>query len=54
MFNAFNHPNFALPSSVEAGVPGDSIPSKFGTLESTICRPQGFWALVWVGTARRA
>ena len=41
MFNAFNHPNFALPGSVEAGVPGDSIPSKFGTLESTISPPTG-------------
>ena len=33
MFNAFNHPNFALPSNVEAGVPGVYIPAKFGTLE---------------------
>jgi hypothetical protein len=41
MFNAFNHPNFALPSSVEAGVPGRSIPAKFGTLESTISPPTG-------------
>jgi hypothetical protein len=41
MFNAFNHPNFALPSSVEAGVPGESIPPKFGTLESTISPPTG-------------
>ena len=24
MFNAFNHPNFALPSEVQAGVPGGS------------------------------
>ncbi len=28
MFNAFNHPNFALPSSVEAGVPGGDIPAQ--------------------------
>jgi hypothetical protein len=40
MFNAFNHPNFALPSDVEAGVPG-SVPSRFGTLESTIAPPTG-------------
>jgi Carboxypeptidase regulatory-like domain len=41
MFNAFNHPNFALPSSVEAGVPGEYIPPKFGTLQSTISPPTG-------------
>ncbi len=41
MFNAFNHPNFALPSSVEAGVPGEFVPAKFGTLESTISPPTG-------------
>jgi hypothetical protein len=41
LFNAFNHPNFALPSSVEAGVPGESIPAKFGTLEGTISPPTG-------------
>jgi hypothetical protein len=41
MFNAFNHPNFALPSQVEAGVPGSSIPARFGTLESTISPPTG-------------
>lgn len=41
MFNAFNHPNFALPGSVEAGVPGVYIPAKFGTLESTISPPTG-------------
>jgi Carboxypeptidase regulatory-like domain len=41
MFNAFNHPNFALPSVVEAGVPGVSIPPKFGTLQSTIAPPTG-------------
>ena len=41
MFNAFNHPNFALPNEVEAGVPGDSIPARFGTLESTISPPTG-------------
>ncbi|HTZ60026.1 MAG TPA: TonB-dependent receptor [Acidobacteriaceae bacterium] len=41
MFNAFNHPNFALPSEVEAGVPGGTIPARFGTLESTISPPTG-------------
>jgi Carboxypeptidase regulatory-like domain len=41
MFNAFNHPNFALPSEVEAGVPGGSIPARFGSLESTISPPTG-------------
>lgn len=41
MFNVFNHANFALPSDVEAGVPGVSIPAKFGTLESTISPPTG-------------
>ena len=40
-FNAFNHPNFALPSNVQAGVPGVYIPAKFGTLESTISPPTG-------------
>jgi hypothetical protein len=40
-FNAFNHPNFALPGNVEAGVPGVYIPAKFGTLESTISPPTG-------------
>jgi len=44
LFNAFNHPNFALPSNVEAGVPGQSsldIPARFGTLGSTISPPTG-------------
>jgi hypothetical protein len=41
LFNAFNHPNFALPSTVEAGVPGTYIPAKFGTLQSTISTPTG-------------
>jgi hypothetical protein len=41
MFNAFNHPNFALPSEVQAGVPGVSIPARFGTLQSTISPPTG-------------
>jgi Carboxypeptidase regulatory-like domain len=41
LFNAFNHPNFALPSSVEAGLPGVFIPAKFGTVQSTISPPTG-------------
>ncbi|MGB8029159.1 MAG: TonB-dependent receptor [Terracidiphilus sp.] len=41
MFNAFNHPNFALPSNVQAGVPGTYIPPKFGTLEGAISPPTG-------------
>ncbi|MGO9336189.1 MAG: carboxypeptidase regulatory-like domain-containing protein [Terracidiphilus sp.] len=41
MFNAFNHPNFALPGNVQAGVPGVYIPAKFGTLEGTISPPTG-------------
>jgi hypothetical protein len=41
LFNAFNHPNFALPSTVEAGVPGTYVPAKFGTLQSTISTPTG-------------
>jgi hypothetical protein len=41
IFNAYNHPNFALPNSVEAGMPGTYIPAKFGTLESTISPPTG-------------
>lgn len=41
MFNPYNHPNFALPSSVQAGVPGGFIPARFGTLESTISPPTG-------------
>jgi hypothetical protein len=41
LFNAFNHANFALPSNVEAGVPGVYVPAKFGTLESTISPPTG-------------
>ena len=40
MFNAFNHPNFALPETVQAGVPG-SVISRFGTLQSTTSPPNG-------------
>jgi hypothetical protein len=40
LFNAFNHPNFALPDTVQAGVPG-SVPAQFGTLESMTSPPTG-------------
>jgi hypothetical protein len=40
LFNAFNHPNFALPSTVQAGVPG-SVPARFGTLQSVVAPPTG-------------
>ncbi|MGD1106994.1 MAG: carboxypeptidase-like regulatory domain-containing protein [Terracidiphilus sp.] len=40
LFNAFNHPNFALPSTVQAGVPG-SVPASFGTLQSMTSPPTG-------------
>jgi len=40
MFNAFNHPNFALPGAVQAGVPGSPI-ARFGTPQSTTSPPTG-------------
>jgi hypothetical protein len=40
LFNAFNHPNFALPGTVQAGVPGSPI-ARFGTLQSTTSPPTG-------------
>jgi hypothetical protein len=40
LFNAFNHPNFALPTTVQAGVPGSPV-AKFGTLQSTTTPPTG-------------
>jgi Carboxypeptidase regulatory-like domain len=40
MFNTFNHPNFALPETVEAGVPC-SVPARFGTLQSVTTPPTG-------------
>jgi hypothetical protein len=40
LFNAFNHPNFALPFTVQSGVPGAPI-SNFGTLQSTTEPPTG-------------
>jgi hypothetical protein len=41
-FNLFNHPNFALPSMVQAGIPGNlSTQSGFGALTSTTSPPTG-------------
>jgi hypothetical protein len=42
LFNAFNHPNFALPTDVQAGIPGHpSTQTGFGALTSTISPPTG-------------
>ncbi|MGD0823315.1 MAG: carboxypeptidase-like regulatory domain-containing protein [Terriglobales bacterium] len=41
-FNVFNHPNYALPSVVQAGIPGNpSTQSGFGALTSTTSPPTG-------------
>lgn len=41
-FNLFNHPNFALPSMVYAGIPGNrSTQTGFGSLISTTAPPTG-------------
>jgi hypothetical protein len=41
-FNVFNHPNFALPSIVYAGIPGDrATQTGFGALTSTTAPPTG-------------
>jgi hypothetical protein len=41
-FNVFNHPNFALPSMVQAGIPGNlSTQSGFGALASATSPPTG-------------
>jgi hypothetical protein len=41
-FNLFNHPNFALPSDVIAGIPGKpSTQTGFGALTSTTSPPTG-------------
>ena len=41
-FNVFNHPNFALPSMVLAGVPGNpKTQSGFGAITSTTSPPTG-------------
>jgi hypothetical protein len=41
-FNVFNHPNFALPSDVIAGVPGNrATQTGFGALTATTSPPTG-------------
>ncbi len=41
-FNVFNHPNFALPRLVYAGIPGKaSTQTGFGALSSTTSPPTG-------------
>ncbi|MGA7077560.1 MAG: carboxypeptidase-like regulatory domain-containing protein [Terriglobales bacterium] len=41
-FNVFNHPNFALPNMVQAGIPGNpSAQSGFGALTSATSPPTG-------------
>jgi hypothetical protein len=41
-FNVFNHPNFALPGMVQAGIPGNpSTQTGFGALTSTTSPPTG-------------
>ena len=41
-FNVFNHPNFALPSIVYAGIPGNSATQTgFGALTATTSPPTG-------------
>jgi hypothetical protein len=42
LFNVFNHPNFSLPSVVQAGIPGEpSTQTGFGALTSTTSPPTG-------------
>jgi hypothetical protein len=49
-FNLFNHPNFALPSMVLAGIPGKPpTQTGFGALTSTTSPPTG---LLGVGSGR--
>jgi Carboxypeptidase regulatory-like domain len=41
-FNAFNHPNFSLPTVMQAGIPGEpSTQTGFGALTSTTSPPTG-------------
>lgn len=53
LFNVFNHPNFALPSNNQAGIPGaPATQTRFGALTSTISPPTGLLELVWADTVR--
>ncbi|MGH9455406.1 MAG: hypothetical protein ACRD2O_15705, partial [Terriglobia bacterium] len=41
-FNVFNHPNFALPTNVYAGIPGNpATQTGFGALTATTSPPTG-------------
>jgi hypothetical protein len=49
-FNVFNHPNFALPSVVIAGMPGNpDTQTGFGALTSTASPPTGLLGVGLVG-----
>jgi len=52
-FNVFNHPNFALPSMVLAGIPGNPS-TQFGAITSTTSPPTGLLGVVWAAIARQA
>ena len=54
-FNLFNHPNFALPTVVYAGIPGrPSTQTGFGALTSTTRRRPDCSASGWAATVPRA
>src|SRR3984893_7506095 len=54
-FNVFNHPNFGLPSIVQAGIPGNrSTQAGFGALTYATAPPTACWASGWVATAVHA
>jgi len=42
LFNAFNHPNFALPANAEAGVPGETCRRDSELLKAQSRRPRAF------------
>ena len=53
-FNVFNHPNFALPSNVYAGIPGErATQTGFGALTSTTAPPTGLLGVGLGGIAHR-